>query len=209
VISVPAASCFSWDSPWWCKDGDEITKVGAETEGRCGYNLRSCKNVLQEMLIEDLQIPLVLINNNSSNFFCSHQLPKNIHQIPLVPISNPSISFCSHQVPKQFPSNSPCSYQVSIKFLLFPLLWRIGRSAQRWMVRLMRHLGWVLNGVQISFSTNLIYYSMPLPPPNGGRWALVARFFYVCLCVSFEVFFLCYFLCLFFVCVCEGGGPLC
>jgi hypothetical protein len=44
--------------------------------------------------------------------------------------TGPSISFCSHQVPRKFSSNFSCSHQVPIKFLLFPWLWRIGRSAQ-------------------------------------------------------------------------------
>jgi hypothetical protein len=140
VISVPAASYFSWDSPWWCKDGDEITKVGLKqnvdvvttlevawmSSTKCW--MKTCKFLL---------FPSTITHQNSfvpikfqPNSFCSHQLPKKFHQIPLVLISNPSLSFCSQQVPKQFPSNSSCSYQVSIKFLLFPLLWRIGRWAQ-------------------------------------------------------------------------------
>jgi hypothetical protein len=96
VISVPAASCLSWDSPCWCKDGGEITKVGAETEGRCGYNFRSCMNVLQEMLVEDLQIPLVLINN-SSKFFCCHQISIKILLFPSSSQKFSSNSSCSNQ----------------------------------------------------------------------------------------------------------------
>jgi hypothetical protein len=49
--------------------------------------------------------------------------PSSPHQIPLVPINNPSISFCSHQVLKKFPSKSflfPSSSQtIPINFLLF------------------------------------------------------------------------------------------
>jgi len=49
----------------------------------------------------------------------------------MVPINNSSKSFCSHQVP--------------IKILLFSRLWRIGRWAGRWSVRLLRDSGRVLN----------------------------------------------------------------
>ncbi len=75
--------------------------------------------------------------NNLSKSFCSHQVPNNSHQIPLVFINNPSKSFCSHQVPKKsllfpsvtcqkpfvfikFPSNSFCFRHGPTKIFLFP-----------------------------------------------------------------------------------------
>jgi len=78
--------------------------------------LKTCKFPLFPSITHQNSFVAIKFKSNS---FCSHQVPKNSHQIPLVPISNVSISFCSHQVPKQFPSNSSCSCQVSIKFLLF------------------------------------------------------------------------------------------
>ncbi len=57
--------------------------------------------------------------NNLSKSFCSHQVPNNSHQIPLVFINNPSKSFCSHQVPKKsllFPSVTCQNPFVFIKF---------------------------------------------------------------------------------------------
>jgi len=97
------------------------------------------------------QYPFVLI-----------KFPKNSHQISLVPIKFLLFSSITHQylfvlikfpnnshqiplVPRKFPSISFCSYHVPIKILLFPWLWRIGRWAQRWMVRLVRDWGRVLN----------------------------------------------------------------
>jgi len=98
------------------------------------------------------QIPLVPYNNPSKSF-CSCQVPRMFPSILLVPFNNSSIFFCSHQVPKKFPSNSYCSHQYSFvlirfpKILLFPWVWRIGRWARRWTVRLVRDSGKVLNGV--------------------------------------------------------------
>ncbi len=62
----------------------------------------------------------------------SHQNPfvlikfsNNSHQIPLVPINNPSKFF----VPIKFQSSSFCSHQVSNKFLLFP------SSSQKFLIK--------------------------------------------------------------------------
>jgi hypothetical protein len=84
----------------------------------------------------------------SSNSFCSHQNPlfsSITHQYPLVLIKFPKNSYQIPLVLIKFPSNSFCSHHVPIKILLFPWLWRIGRWAQWWMVRLVRDSGRVLN----------------------------------------------------------------
>ncbi len=86
---------------------------------------------------------------------CSHQnpfvlimFPKNSHQIPLVPINNPSISFCSHQVPEQFPSRFPLFPSSSDQHRFVPMAMKdrqvsTGERALRWTVR---DSGRVLNG---------------------------------------------------------------
>jgi hypothetical protein len=58
------------------------------------------------------QIPLVPINNPSKSF----KLPTNSHRNPLIPINNSSNSFCSHQVLIKILSIP----QVPINFTLFP-----------------------------------------------------------------------------------------
>jgi hypothetical protein len=61
------------------------------------------------------------------NPFVLIKFPNNSHQIPFVPIKFSSNSFL---FPSSFHQIPFCSHQVSIKFLLFPYLWRIGRWAQ-------------------------------------------------------------------------------